>query len=278
MSTLLRPLTLGELLDRAFQLYRSRFGIFVGIAAVAYLPAFVMQSVTLWTPKAITPGAGIAALAGIIVLSLLRYLAVAAAAAATIMVVSAAYLQQPISVRDAYRRVSGMFVRIFFIMFGMGIGVCIGLVLLIVPGIILGLMWALAIPVAVLEDTGLGDSLSRSRYLTAGHRGRVFAIFFLYFALLFAIELAIGGTAGAIFAMRGSAGTHLGASHLPVVFSVVIIIVSFAAACLVTPVLTISLSLMYYDERVRKEAFDIQLMMGALGAGPAAPGSAAATA
>src|SRR5580698_5592898 len=36
MSVLLRPLTLGELLDRAFQIYRSRFALLVSIAAIAY--------------------------------------------------------------------------------------------------------------------------------------------------------------------------------------------------------------------------------------------------
>jgi len=33
---------------------------------------------------------------------------------------------------------------------------------------------------------------------------------------------------------------------------------------------------MYYDERVRKEAFDIQLMMNALGEGPAGPATVTA--
>src|SRR5580658_7004548 len=131
MSMVLRPLTLGELLDRAFQLYRSRFGIFVGIAAVAYLPVFVLQTLTLWLPKALssTGGAatgGIAALGAstglaAILLIVPRLLGVAAANSATIIVVSAAYLEQPITVGEAYRRVSGVMMRVFFIMIGMGI-------------------------------------------------------------------------------------------------------------------------------------------------------------
>jgi len=273
MPALLRPLTLGELLDRAFQLYRSRFAIFVGIAAVAYLPAFVLQTATIWAPKAISPAAGILAGVGYLVLIIVRLLAVAAATSATIVVVSAAYLEQPITVREAYRRVSGMLFRVFFIMIGAGIGIGLGTLLLIVPGIILFLMWALAIPVAVLEDTGLGESLSRSRQLTAGHRSRVFAIYLLYFVLLLSLEMAIGGSVGAFVALRGG---HVALSSVPPLIHVVSAVLGFAVECLVTPVLTISLSLMYYDERVRKEAYDIHLLMGALGEGPA--GTAAATA
>src|SRR5579863_9211064 len=116
MATLLRPLTLGELLDRAFQLYRSRFGVFVGIAAIAYLPAFVLQTVVLWMPKATSVTGGVTAAIGFLLLLLLRYLAVAGAAAATIIVVSATYLERPMTVREAYGRLSAMLVRVFLVM------------------------------------------------------------------------------------------------------------------------------------------------------------------
>jgi hypothetical protein len=36
---------------------------------------------------------------------------------------------------------------------------------------------------------------------------------------------------------------------------------TFISQCLVGPLATIAFSLVYYDERVRKEAFDLQLMM-----------------
>ncbi len=274
MSVMLRPLTLGELLDRAFQLYRSRFAVFVGIAAVAYLPLFVIQTATLWAPKTLSASATAAMLVGFFAALVLRLLGLAAANSATIMVVSAAYLERPITLREAYSHVSGMLLRVFFIMIGMGIGIAVGLVLFVIPGIILFLMWALAIPVAVLEDAGLGESLSRSRQLTAGHRFRVFAIYLLYFALVFALEFGLLVPLGAVIGMKG--GGAAGASALLPVISVLSAVLSYVIECLVTPILTISLSLMYYDERVRKEAFDIQLMMSALGEG-AAESAAAAT-
>jgi hypothetical protein len=272
MAILLRPLTLGELLDRVFQLYRSRFWIFIGISALAYLPVFGLQTIALWLPKAASPKLGLAGAAAFLVLLVLRLLAGVAAMAATIIVVSAAYLDRPITVGEAYNRVSGMLVRVFFIMIGMSIGIGMGVVLLIVPGIILALMWSLAIPVAVLEDTGLSESLSRSRQLTAGHWSRVFAIYVLYFALLIALEVGLAAPIGVIGAMKGVVAITFLKSQLA---SVIALIFALLVSSLVTPVLTISLSLMYYDERVRKEAFDIHLMMNALDEGPAASTAAA---
>jgi hypothetical protein len=48
-------------------------------------------------------------------------------------------------------------------------------------------------------------------------------------------------------------------------------VMTFISQSLVGPLATIAFSLVYYDERVRKEAFDLQLMMATLdGAQPAA--------
>ena len=53
--------------------------------------------------------------------------------------------------------------------------------------------------------------------------------------------------------------------HGPVLFHatryVLLVISGFITQSLVGPLLTIALTLLYYDERVRKEGFDLQLMM-----------------
>jgi hypothetical protein len=46
-----------------------------------------------------------------------------------------------------------------------------------------------------------------------------------------------------------------------------------AAEVLAQPILLIATSIFYYDLRVRKEAFDLQLMMNPGGPAPAGPGS-----
>lgn len=266
MSVMLRPLTLGELLDRAFQLYRSHFKLFAGIAAIAYIPLFVMRTAILWLPRLTSMPVIAATAVGYLVFMVMALLGFAAATSATIMAVSATYLDRPITLREAYGRVSGILLRVCGMMMAIGIAVTFGLVFLIVPGVILGLMWALAIPVAVLENAGFSDSLARSRDLTAGHRMRVFAIFLLYYALIMALDAAILAPIGVVLAIKhGPAGMLSVAPAIAVASA----IGNYVIEVLVTPVITICLSIMYYDERVRKEAFDIHLMMTALGDSPA---------
>jgi len=54
------------------------------------------------------------------------------------------------------------------------VGIVLGAVLLIIPGIILFTMWSVALPANTVERTGILASLSRSQELTRGRRWRVF--------------------------------------------------------------------------------------------------------
>ncbi|WP_438801690.1 hypothetical protein, partial [Enterobacter hormaechei] len=55
-----------------------------------------------------------------------------------------------------------------------GIGVGIGLLLLIVPGVILWLVWAVVTPAYVQEKVGILEAFGRSAELTKGARGGIF--------------------------------------------------------------------------------------------------------
>jgi hypothetical protein len=57
-----------------------------------------------------------------------------------------------------------------------GIGIFVGLILLVVPGLILMTWWVLIIPVIVLERTNAGASFGRSRELVRGYGWRVFGV------------------------------------------------------------------------------------------------------
>jgi hypothetical protein len=57
-----------------------------------------------------------------------------------------------------------------------GLGIAVGLVLLIVPGLILLTWWCLIVPVIVLEGKHVGESFSRSRELVSGHGWTVFGV------------------------------------------------------------------------------------------------------
>ncbi|MGE0422822.1 MAG: hypothetical protein AB7O88_11185 [Reyranellaceae bacterium] len=69
----------------------------------------------------------------------------------------------------------------------------LGLGLLIVPGLILASVWAVAIPVAVVENAGIGTSFARSASLTRDRRWRVFgtlALSWLIYAIAYVMVFA----------------------------------------------------------------------------------------
>jgi hypothetical protein len=58
-------------------------------------------------------------------------------------------------------------------------------------------------------------------------------------------------------------------TQLVVLWTVLMQVGHFIASALVAPVSTIGFALFYYDLRVRKEAFDLQMMMQSIGTEPA---------
>ncbi len=264
MLTALRPLNTGELLDKTFSLYRNHFVLFAGIVALPHLISLAVQLV-VGLERHVT-GTGMSEALGTVfwalMVGLVGLLVGAASQAATVVAVSELYLDRPTSIRDAFSRVSGRIPVVVFLTIVIAMGVAVGFIFLIVPGVLLTLMWSLAIPVAVLEHKGIGDSMSRSGQLTKGDWGRIFVIWLLFVVLSIAVNglLQWPITFAVMFLMRGNPNAMV--EWLQVVSSVM----TFISECLVGPLATIAFSLVYYDERVRKEAFDLQFMMATLDA------------
>jgi hypothetical protein len=263
MSGDLRPLSLGELLDRTFFLYRKNFMLFAGIMALPHvvLLAFQLITVALRAKTALTgPGIGLLFVVATLCISMG---AVAVSHGGTVVAVSQVHLGRRATITESFARIKHRILSLSLIMIGLSVGIGIGFVLLIVPGIILTLMWALTIPVAVLEDKGLSDSVRRSAELTKGHRGRVFVIYLIFFVIFYAVwaawEIPLLAIAGVMMRNHGAIG-------LPVWTEIAIPLGTFLSQCMVGPLMTIGFSLLYYDERVRKEAFDLQHMMATLDA------------
>jgi hypothetical protein len=270
MTNVLRPMSTAELLDQTFYLYRTRFTLFVGIVAVPHLVmlAFQLASLTMPTATKGAPRVIWAIVAGVIYL-----IALAAAQAATVIAVSRVHLEQPVTIGSALSAIKGRLIQIALIMLAVWIAVGVGLVFLIVPGIILGLMWSLVIPVAVLEDQGLSGATSRSAALTKGNRGRIFIIVFLFIVLVYLVTIVVQLPIFALLTASHPVNPHT----VPIWFSVFSDAASFVSNCLVAPLLTIALSLLYYDERVRREGFDLQHMISSLEALSDSPQTAPAS-
>jgi len=73
-----------------------------------------------------------------------------------------------------------------------GIAIWIGLFLLIVPGLFLITIWAVIVPVIVIERSGLLASFGRSRALVRGHGWHVFWTLVLVFLIMLAVNIVLG--------------------------------------------------------------------------------------
>jgi len=73
-----------------------------------------------------------------------------------------------------------------------GIAITVGLILLIVPGLYLITIWAVIVPVIVLEQSGALASFGRSQQLVRGRGWHVFGTLVLVFIILIAVNLILG--------------------------------------------------------------------------------------
>jgi hypothetical protein len=257
MVTVLRPLSTSELLDRTFHLYRNNFLMFVGIVAIPQLAVLALQ---IGGAALVRQGHSVFFALIAFVAAIGSYVAIEISQAATVMAVSNLHLDNPVSIGSAFSMSRGSMMRVIGITFAVAIAIGVAMIFLIIPGIYVALMWSLAIPVTVLEGGGLGVSTTRSKDLTKGNRGRIFVIYLLVGILtlvvsvviqfplqLVARTLAHGNPLGLVALTQGMQATG-----------------NFISTSLAGSLATIALTLVYYDLRVRKEGFDLQLMMARL--------------
>lgn len=82
----------------------------------------------------------------------------------------------PAPVGEAYNRTRGRLGTLLGASLLYGIGVVIGFVLLIVPGLIAVARWSLVVPLVVIERLGVREAFRRSPELVRGHTGRVLVV------------------------------------------------------------------------------------------------------
>jgi len=263
MTTILRPLSTSELLDRAFHLYKNNFVLFFGIAAI---PQMVVLAAQLVLSRLILSSTPTDLGWWSFPLSFFSLIFVELSEAATVIAVSNLHLERPVHISEAFFAIRGSLGRVVWISFAVGWIIAFGFALLIVPGILWALKYALVIPVTVVEGTTLSESMSRSRDLTEYRRGRIFAVYALLTLLTSVVSSCFD------FAFDLGAPWHVQARFTAAQYALTAVS-NFLSSSLAAPLLTIALTLIYYDERVRKEGFDLQLMMASL-----QPGSQAAQA
>jgi hypothetical protein len=273
----LHPMELGEILDGALTIFRRHFGLFVKIGVVA-----------LWLPVAMTIyiqlAGGIEQHAALwFVAWIISNFAGLFMTAAAIRVISDSYMGRTPDLGEALSLGASKIWPLFVVGFGKwiilfllaavvgvvaavaipavaagggGVGVLlVGLLVLAGCWFILFVMcgYAVTTPVVVLETLGGSfDSFGRSWDLTRAFKWKIFRIWFVAALMIYVPIIALamlGGFFSVAFPIIGHA-TQIFSAALPI---------------LIYPIFSCILTLMYYDLRVRREAFDLQILGQQLG-------------
>ncbi|HEY6308788.1 MAG TPA: glycerophosphoryl diester phosphodiesterase membrane domain-containing protein [Candidatus Angelobacter sp.] len=281
----------------------------IGLLLPALLMILQLAFIPLGYPPRITVGVSPVALLGPLLSFLACYAVVytvsyALAGGATVYGVAKLHLGETVTIGQAYKQVVARFWRVLGIIIlvslaafgaifvgefiaaiivgvligssrvfaGSGAGVTIMAVIGIVFGVLVflaGLLggvflyckFCLAVPACILEKLPVGAAIARSWSLTKGTIWRLILVFLLT-GILGVVLGVVLGLPGQIYQLATHGRSFLTGVLLQEVGA-------FFAGVLANPIATISLALIYYDQRVRHEAFDLQLMMQAIGQPPA---------
>jgi hypothetical protein len=280
----LRPLGITDILDETIDLYRSNFVLLVGISGVLNVPYAVLSGLL----EASKAGAGMTGsvlnlLAAVVIGSLVT--------GALTFAISDRYLGRPTSVGASYRRVlkGSVFAPLLGAMLlkdliafapivvvavlgaaaiaaaGMqgstvataaaGVGVLGMMLLAFAWAAYFGVRFLLVEPAVILEQVGAGGALSRSWKLIAGSWWKGFGLFVIVMGITILIVMTV--TAPTTIAIASKTAARQAVSHSLLAINTIL---TALAQTLMAPWLSIAWILLYYDMRIRKEGFDLELL------------------
>ncbi|MGH7520591.1 MAG: hypothetical protein ACREMI_04890 [Gemmatimonadales bacterium] len=281
-----RPMQIGEILDGTFNLYRRHFGLLMRLSfTLICLPAVIgvyllarfasdPMGFSAWVGEHIgaTIGYGLLALIVFAVISVLLK-------SGTVKIISDSYLGHEPALRDALQFGAGRIVPMLLVALSKGLLIILlyfaeilvfllfaglaravgGTLLTVWVGVfgIIGGVWflafvlcgyALTTMVVVLEDLDSSfNAFGRSWDLTRGAKLKVFVVWLVMWLLTYFVPgLAQLGVSAAI-------GPN-------VALQVTVAILSPVVSVALAPLPACALTLVYYDLRVRREAFDLEIL------------------
>jgi len=223
---------IGKVISKSLQVYSENIVIYSLIAAAVGVPTLVLSVTQVATAP---EGQAIIAIASFIVIMFLSPLAVAINLHAAFQSMRG----RPVSLGESVAGGLSRFLPLLGVMILFTLGATLGFLLLIVPGIILMVMWYVAVPACVLERTGPARSLGRSRELTKGYRWKIFGLILLVYVLSI-----IGSVLGSLLA--NTAAGMWGAAIVQLIWQ------GLAAGFG-----TVMIAVVYYYLRVAKEGIDV---------------------
>jgi hypothetical protein len=261
----LRPRGIGEILDSAVSLYRARFKKLTLVAAAVVVPVQVLSALVLLsaqpdrfslnvtgtvTPQYDTKSVAVQ-LAAVIVVAIVGVLSTALIVGVSTRIVADAYIGRSSETREAVKavrpRVFALIGLSLLILLCDGIGLAFCFVGVLFPLT----LFAVALPVLILEGVGVTAALGRSIALTKAHAMHVLGLVLTAQLLAAVVNGALAAGVNLLLRTGGStAAVVVGQS-----------IANTIAGILTTPFAATAIVVLYFDLRIRGEAFDVQLLM-----------------
>ncbi len=214
-----RTVSIGRVLERAFAAVRTNPGVILGLALlIGAVPGLIITylfvQMGLGSPEAITSGAisSSAIIAAVLVSGLVSVVIAALVQGALTRATVVASEGGKVSFGDSLSTGLSVVLPLIGLAIISGVGIMLGMILLIVPGVILALMWSVAVPALVVERVGVFEALGRSNALTKGAKWKIFglALIILVAYWLLSVVLGLVGLAGyAANSMAGLTATNL---------------------------------------------------------------------
>lgn len=267
----LRPLSLGEVLDVSIKICLAHWRTLLKAVLVVVVPVqivgtivnadYTVDSFDFNTSSAQTPAETLEQLnqylGGLAIAGVLQGLAVLLATAACLRAIAQAYLGEPTDWRSSLKYALRLAPSLLLLTLLYALGIVFGLLLLILPGIWLYVAWAFATPALLVEGIRGRKALGRSFGLVKGRWWRTFGVLVVGFILAAIVSTVVQ----AVFIIGIVAGE--GNDALVLVLSAIAGIVGLAVS---TPFQAALLTVLYFDLRVRKEGFDLELLAQQIGA------------
>lgn len=229
----LRPRSAIEIIDVSVEFVRRHFAALFTLAAAMLVPAIAFELVA--TASADPVWGSLYTLAGLVLDTI--------ASGAVVAFVAGRIIGPERSTADALRAALARFGRLVAASIVYGLLVLAGLVFFVVPGILLAARYFAMQAAIVVEDRGVGESMTRSSELTRGSLARTIGIFgtawVVYLVAMFGIQLIAEG----LFNPQAQ------------------VLATGVVQAALHPFLATLTTLLYFDLRVRREGLDMAAML-----------------
>lgn len=274
-TTSLQPMDFTDILDTIFSLYRNHFRLIFGICIVYFILMFGLNLLTGISAFYFS-NSGLLAMAVAVpaITSWITVLVLLFSIGALLFAGAQSYLGKQITTGNAFRQIARRFWPylgsniLYMLVIGLLTLTCIGIPF----AIYFVARWGFYGQAVLIEETSATNALGRSSQLVKGTWWRVFGILFAIFVLTFMIQTILQFSLLFVFGLTQAIGGEENLLRMIIqlfipelttwdglVNYIIQGFINNVVNSLMLPVGIIGSTLLYFDQRIRKEGFDIEM-------------------